>query len=102
MPRRKRQLQAFDFVSKAETMLAPCRLREIQDGFIRSFLQGHLEISEVAVRGMDASPCSSAQALEHEAKWKSHFSFRVSKNPKDGIFRAPLKEPLIESEVPVV
>jgi len=34
---------------------------------------GHLEKLEVAVRGMDASPFSSAQPLENEATWKSQF-----------------------------
>jgi hypothetical protein len=51
---------------------------------------GHLEKFEVPARGKDAPPFSSAYALENEAKRKSHLSLRVSKNPRDGIFRGPL------------
>ena len=52
---------------------------------------GHLERLKVPVPHRDVPPFSSAQALENEAKRKSHFSLRVLKNPRDGIFQGPLE-----------
>jgi hypothetical protein len=46
----------------------------------------------VPARGKDTPPFPSAYALEDELKRTSHFSLRVSKNPRDGISRGPLEK----------
>jgi hypothetical protein len=51
--------------------------------------QGTSKKFGVPTRGKDTRRSSSAQALENEAKRKSHFSPRRSKNPRDGVLRGP-------------